>query len=71
MILQNKITDLELAVRRVSEQGIETSLRLEKQVQDLKSENACLKEALDLTISKIRQWHLEMIRAGMRHPLSV
>ena len=62
---QKKISDLEDAVRRISDQGIETSVRLERQVLDLRAENACLKKALELTLGKIRQWNNEMIRAGM------
>jgi hypothetical protein len=67
--LQRRISELETHVRRVSDQGIETSVRLEKQIQDLKTENVYLREALELSLTKIRQWNQEMIRAGIQQYL--
>ncbi len=67
--MQRKISDLELAVCRMSDQSIESTIVLEKQVQELKAENACLKQALEATLSKVRQWNQEMIRAGMQNGL--
>jgi hypothetical protein len=68
--MQRKISDLELAICRVSDQGIENTVMLEKQVQELKAENICLKQALEVTLSKLRQWNQEMIRAGMQNNLN-
>ncbi len=53
----------------MSDQGMETTVMLEKQVQELKAENACLKRALEVTLSKVRQWNQEMLRAGMQNGL--
>ena len=67
--MQRKISDLELAICRVSDQSIENTVTLEKQVQELKAENLCLKQALEVTLSKLRQWNQEMLRAGMQNSL--
>jgi hypothetical protein len=67
--MQRKISDLEMAICRMSDQGMETTVMLEKQVQELKAENACLKRALEVTLSKVRQWNQEMLRAGMQNGL--